>query len=66
MLERKLCVYNAGLKVDVSQEILTVIMMSKSLGQERAKRIAKNKTHDKLLCVFYASKHFRNTHYRES
>ena len=27
MLERRLCVYNAGLKVDASQEILTVITM---------------------------------------
>ena len=26
MLARKLCVYNVGLKVDVSQEILTVVM----------------------------------------
>jgi len=28
MLERRLCVYNAGLKVDTSQEVLTVIMTS--------------------------------------
>ena len=28
MLERRLCVLNAGLKVDASREILTVIMMS--------------------------------------
>jgi len=28
MLERRLCVYNAGLKVDASREILTVVMMS--------------------------------------
>ena len=28
MLARKLCAYNAGLKVDVSQEILTMVMMS--------------------------------------
>ena len=28
MLERRLCVYNAGLKVDTSREILTVVMMS--------------------------------------
>ena len=28
-------------------------------GQERAKRIAKNKTRDELLCVFYTSKRFR-------
>jgi len=27
MLERRLCVYNVGLKVDTSQEILTVVMM---------------------------------------
>jgi len=29
-------------------------------GQERAKRIAKNKTRVELMCVFYTSKHFRN------
>ena len=29
-------------------------------GQERAKRIAKNKMWDELLCVFYISEHFRN------
>jgi len=28
MLARRFCVYNAGLKVDAAQEILTVIMMS--------------------------------------
>ena len=28
MLARRLCVYNAGLKVDVGQEILTVVMAS--------------------------------------
>jgi len=28
MLARRFCVYNAGLKVDVAREILTVIMMS--------------------------------------
>ena len=28
MLERRLCVYNAGLKVDTSREILTVVMTS--------------------------------------
>ena len=28
MLERRLCVYNAGLKVDASREILTVVMTS--------------------------------------
>jgi len=28
MLARRLCGYNAGLKVDASQEILTVVMMS--------------------------------------
>jgi len=28
MLERRFCVYNAGVKVDASREILTVIMMS--------------------------------------
>ena len=28
MLARRLCVYNAGLKVDVDWEILTVVMMS--------------------------------------
>ena len=29
-------------------------------GQERAKQIAKNKTHDELLCVFYTSERIRN------
>jgi len=33
---------------------------SESRGQERAKRITKNKTHDKLLCAFYTSECFRN------
>jgi len=28
MLARRFCVYNAGLKVDVAREILTVIMTS--------------------------------------
>jgi len=28
MLERRLCIYNAGLKVDASREILTVVMTS--------------------------------------
>jgi len=36
---------------------------SESRGQERAKRIAKNKTHDKLMCVFYTSERFRNMTY---
>ena len=30
MLARRLCVYNAGLKVDVSREILTVVMLARS------------------------------------
>ena len=29
-------------------------------GQERVKRIAKNKTRDELLCVFYTKKPFHN------
>ena len=33
---------------------------SESRGQERAKRIAKNKTRDELLCFFYTSESFRN------
>ena len=33
---------------------------SESRGQERAKQIAKNKTRDELLCVFYTSERFRN------
>ena len=33
---------------------------SESRGQERAKQITKNKMRDKLLCVFYTSKHFHN------
>ena len=33
---------------------------SESQGQERAKRIAKNKTRNELLCVFYTSERFRN------
>ena len=33
---------------------------SESQGQERAKRITKNKTSDKLLCVFYMSERFHN------
>jgi len=33
---------------------------SESQGQERAKRIAKNKMRDKLLCVFYMSERFHN------
>jgi len=28
MLARRLCVYNVGLKIDTSQKILTVVMMS--------------------------------------
>jgi len=33
---------------------------SESRGQERAKQIAKNKTHDELLYVFYTSEYFCN------
>jgi len=33
---------------------------SESRGQERAKGIAKNKIHNKLLCVFYPSECFSN------
>ena len=33
---------------------------SESRGQERAKRITKNKTRDELLCVFYTSERFHN------
>jgi len=33
---------------------------SESQGQERAKRITKNKMHDELLCVFYTSERFCN------
>jgi len=35
---------------------------SESRGQERAKRIVKNKTCDELLCVFYTSERFRNNY----
>jgi len=35
---------------------------SESRGQERAKWITKNKTHDEQLCVFYMSKHFVINH----
>ena len=33
---------------------------SESQGQERAKRIANNRTRDNLLCVFNTSERFRN------
>jgi len=47
MLARILCAYNAGLKVDTSQEILTVVMMSYY-----------KKTHSSLLCVSFLAIHF--------
>jgi len=39
MLERRLCIYNAGLKVDASQEILTVVMMSYYKNVRLCKRL---------------------------
>jgi len=39
---------------------LNKIHGSELQGQERAKQITKNKTRDKLLCVFYTSECFRN------
>jgi len=47
MLARRYCVYNAGLKVDVAQEILTVIMMSND------ENVRSCKTHSSLLCVLF-------------
>jgi len=38
MLERRLCVYNAGLKVDTSRKILTVIMASYNENVHSCKR----------------------------
>jgi len=38
MLARRFCVYNAGLKVDAAQEILTVIMTSNDENVRSCKR----------------------------
>jgi len=46
MLERRFCVYNADLKVDSAQEILTVIMMSNDENVRSCKR------HTVVRCVF--------------
>jgi len=46
MLARKFCVYNAGLKVDAAQEILTVIMTSNDENVRLCKR------HKVVCCTF--------------
>ena len=47
MLERRLCVYNVGLKVDVSREILTVVMMS------YYENVCSSKRHTAVCHTFY-------------
>jgi len=65
MLTRKLCVYNAGLKFDMTREILTVVMISYYENVHSCKR------HTVVRCVFYFwwfALLFLGlaTHYRES
>ena len=65
MLERRLCVYNVGLKVDANREILTVIMMS------CYKKVHSCKRHTivrRAFCFWRFALLFLglSTHYRES
>ena len=65
MLERILCVYDAGLKVDVSREILTVIMTS---YYEIARSCKRHTVVHRVFCCWWFALHFLGlaTHYRES
>jgi len=57
MLKRRLCVYNVGLKVDMSGEILTVIMMSYYENVRSCKKhtvVRRACVFSDLLCSFLA------------
>ena len=57
MLERRLCVYNAGLKVDASREILTVVMTSSYENVRSCKRhtvVCRAFCFSDALCSFLA------------
>jgi len=59
MLARRLCAYNAGLKVDASREILTEVMMSYYKNVRLCKRHTVVHTtfyFGDLLCSFLASR----------
>jgi len=59
MLARRFCVYNAGLKVDAAQEILTVIMTSNDKNVHSCKRhtvIRHAFCFWRSLCPFLASR----------
>jgi len=55
MLARKLCVYNAGLKVDATQELLTVVIM-KMFARVKTHKFVMHFVFGDLLCSFLASR----------
>ena len=65
VLERRLCVYHAGLKVDVSREILTVVMMS---YYETVRSCKRHTVVCRAFCFWRFALLFLGlvTHYRES
>ena len=65
MLERRLCVYNVGLKVDTSQEILTAVMRSYYENVSSGKR---HTVVRRAFCFWQFALLFLvlATHYRES
>jgi len=65
MLARRLCVYNADLKIDTSQEILTVVMMSYYENVHSCKR---HTVVHHTFCFWRFTLLFLGlaTHYRES
>jgi len=59
MLARRFCVFNAGLKVDAAQEILTVIMTSNNENVHSCKRytvVRRTFCFWRSLCPFLASR----------